>query len=42
MLYFGVVEDINDPLVSGRVKVRVLPYYKEFSTEDLTWAYVAR
>lgn len=42
MLYFGVVEAINDPKNSGRVKVRVLPFYRDLSTEDLPWAYVAR
>ena len=42
MLYFGIVEDIQDPLNSGRVKVRVLPFYREFSVEDLPWAYVTR
>lgn len=42
MLYFGTVEDIKDPLDSGRVRVRVLPFYREFSVEDLPWAYVTR
>ena len=42
MLYFGIVEDIQDPLNSGRVKVRVLPFYRELSVEDLPWAYVTR
>lgn len=42
MLYFGVVEDVQDPLNSGRVRVRVLPFYREFSVKDLPWAYVTR
>lgn len=42
MLYFGVVENAIDPEDTGRVQVRVLPYYREFAVEDLPWAYVLR
>lgn len=42
MLYFGIVENILDPEKAGRVQVRVFPYYQDFSTEDLPWAYVLR
>lgn len=42
MLYFGVVENVIDPENVGRVQVRVFPYYREFSVEDLPWAYVLR
>lgn len=43
-LYIGVVEDRNDPLTVGRVRVRVvgLHYHDKtvFPTEDLPWAMV--
>ena len=42
MIYFGVVENVKDPLNSGRVQVRVYPFYKDFATKDLPWAYVER
>lgn len=41
--YIGVVEERNDPLMLGRVKVRVLGLHTEnkslLPTEDLPWAY---
>ena len=42
MIYFGIVENINDPLNAGRVQVRVYPFYREFAKDDLPWAYVER
>lgn len=42
MIYFGIVENIQDPLKSGRVQVRVYPFYKDFAVKDLPWAYVER
>lgn len=45
-LYTGVVEDINDPLKSGRVKVRVFGLHTDdlnlIPTADLPWAQVAK
>ena len=41
--WFGVVEDRNDPLALGRVRVRVYGYHTEDKTKlptlDLPWAY---
>lgn len=42
MIYFGIVENVNDPLNAGRVQVRVYPFYRDFSVADLPWAYVER
>ncbi len=42
MIYFGIVENINDPLNAGRVQVRVYPFYRDFAKDDLPWAYVER
>ena len=42
MMYFGIVENVLDPENAGRVQVRIFPYYREFATEDLPWAYVLR
>ena len=41
--WIGVVEDIDDPLLLGRSKVRIFGYHPEYSsskvpTEDLPWA----
>lgn len=41
-MYFGIVENILDPVNCGRVQVRVLPHYRDFSVDDLPWAYVLR
>lgn len=42
--WFGVVEDVMDPLQLGRVKVRVYHFYSingsTLPTEDLPWAHV--
>ncbi len=43
--FFGVVENINDPLQTGRVQVRAIGYHPErgdqaVPTEHLPWAYV--
>lgn len=42
--FTGVVEDINDPLEMGRVKVRCFGFHSEYKTdiktEDLPWANV--
>lgn len=42
--WFGVVEDINDPLQLGRVRVRCYNFHTtnaaELPTEDLPWAHV--
>lgn len=39
--FMGVVEDTNDPLKGGRLKVRVLnEHFDRVSTEDLPWATV--
>lgn len=39
--WFGIVEDINDPLQVGRVRVRVIGYYSndenELPTDTLNW-----
>lgn len=41
--WFGVVEDINDPLKLGRVRVRIFGYHTEnkgsIRTSDLPWAH---
>lgn len=41
--WFGVVEDTNDPLKLGRVRVRIFGYHpenkKNLPTEDLPWAH---
>lgn len=42
MIYFGTVENINDPEQAGRVQVRVQPFYRDFDVEDLPWAFVER
>ena len=43
MMYQGVVEDRNDPLQLGRVRVRFVGIHTEdkqkIATEDLPWAY---
>lgn len=39
--YRAVVEDNQDPLKSGRVKVRVYPVFKDISVEALPWAIYA-
>jgi GH24 family phage-related lysozyme (muramidase) len=43
MIYFGIVEDRNDPLKLGRCKVRIVGLHSssrdELSTDDLPWAY---
>ena len=39
--FFGIVEDINDPLHLGRVKVRILNEHDDYvRTEDLTWSHM--
>lgn len=42
--WFGIIEDVNDPLQLGRVKVRVYHFYSLNSdtlpTTDLPWAHV--
>jgi hypothetical protein len=42
MIYYGIVENINDPLNAGRVQVRVYPFYRELDIKDLPWAIVER
>ena len=39
--FIGIVEDVNDPLKVGRMKVRVINEHnnEEVSTEELPWAY---
>lgn len=39
--YRGVVLDNNDPLKSGRVKVKVYPVFKDLVVDDLPWAIMA-
>lgn len=43
--FTGVVEDINDPLKVGRIKVRIHGYHpsdkESVSTEDLPWAMIS-
>ena len=43
MMYQGVVEDRNDPLQLGRVRIRFVGLHTEdkqkIATEDLPWAY---
>lgn len=43
--FIGVIEDVQDPLMAGRVKVRVHGYHSsdinELPTESLPWAMVA-
>lgn len=41
-MFFGIVENIVDPVNCGRVQVRVMPHYRSFAVEDLPWAYVLR
>ena len=45
-VYTGVVEDINDPLMMGRVRVRVFGLHTDdtnlIKTEDLPWAQVGK
>lgn len=36
--WIGVVEDINDPLFSGRAKIRVFRLFDDIPSEDLPWA----
>lgn len=38
-IYMGVVEDNNDPLKIGRVKVRVSTLYNDIKVEDIPYAY---
>jgi len=39
--FLGIVEDIKDPLMLGRVKVRVLDEYDEgIASEDIEWAHM--
>lgn len=39
--FFGVVEDLNDPLQLGRVKVRVLNEHDNYvRTEDMHWSHM--
>ena len=44
--FFGIVEDINDPEMMGRARVRAYGYHSadknEIPTEDLPWAMVAK
>lgn len=44
MIYYGVVEDINDPEKSGRVRVRIFGVHNKskvnIPTEDLPWSLV--
>ena len=42
MVYFGIVENVNDPEQNGRVQVRVFPFYRDIKTDDLPWALVER
>ncbi len=43
-LYAGIVEDRNDPMSIGRVRVRVFGLHSEdkgaLPTQDLPWAYL--
>ena len=45
VFFYGVVEDINDPLKTGRVRVRCLGFHtpdnNKIKTKDLAWATVA-
>ena len=44
--FTGVIEDINDPMQMGRVRVRCFGYHTEdksqIETEDLPWAFVVQ
>lgn len=39
--WIGIVEDINDPMKLGRVKVRIYGFYGDIAKEDLPWAMTA-
>ena len=40
--FVGVVEDVNDPIKGGRVRVRIFGYHSEdIPLDDLPWALVA-
>ncbi len=39
--YRGIVLDNNDPLKSGRIKVKVYPVFKDLVVDDLPWAIMA-
>lgn len=36
-LYYGIVEDINDPDKKAKIKIRLLPEMETASTQDLPW-----
>jgi len=36
-LFYGIVEDNNDPLEKGRLKIRLLPEMEEASSDHLPW-----
>ena len=40
LTFYGKVEDINDPLQLGRVRVRVFSEHESLDVEDLLWATV--
>lgn len=37
-IFLGIVEDVNDPVKKGRIRVRVQGVYNHISTEDIPWA----
>lgn len=40
--YLGIIEDINDPLKIGRVKIRIPFLHGDIPTSDLVWSYPKR
>lgn len=40
-MYRGIVIDNNDPLKSGRIRVRIYPMFEKVRDNDLPWAIVA-
>jgi len=42
MFYWGLVENIDDPIKSGQVKVRVIGIYDDLTEAELPWCQVAR
>lgn len=40
-MYRGIVADNNDPLKSGRIRIRIYPMFEKVSTNSLPWAIVA-